>query len=90
MLFPNLETGEARLLARKYTGEYVSDSDDICYATGPFEFLGREHELVVGGSVSRSHWTGNDYTSAIQFKSMYDYYNWKGDAYEPDWGNVTS
>jgi len=89
LLFPNVETGEARLLARKYTGEYVSDSGDI-YATGPFEFLGREHELVVGGSVSRSHWTGNDYTSAIQFKSMYDYYNWKGDAYEPDWGNVTS
>ena len=89
LLDPNVTTGLAPILARKYTGEYVSDSGDL-FATGPFSLLGREHELVVGGSISRSHWTGKDYTNANMVNNAYDYYNWKGDALEPDWRNVTS
>ena len=89
LLDPDATTGLAPILARKYTGEYVSDSGDL-FATGPFSLLGREHELVVGGSVSRSHWTGKDYTNANMGNNAYDYYNWKGDAPEPDWRNVTS
>ena len=89
LLDPDAITGKAKILARKYTGEYVSDSGDV-YATGPFSLLGREHQLVIGGSVSRSHWTGKDYTNAVMINNAYDYYNWKGDALEPDWGNVTS
>jgi len=89
LLDPDATTGLAKMLARKYTGEYVSDSGDL-FATGPFSLLGREHELVVGGSVSKSHWTGKDYTNANMVNNAYDYYNWKGDSLEPDWGNVTS
>ena len=89
LLDPDVNTGKAKILARKYTGEYVSDSADL-YATGPFSLLGREHQLVVGGSVSRSHWTGKDYTNALMVNNAYDYYHWDGDAPEPDWGNVTS
>ena len=89
LLDPDATTGQARMLARKYTGEYVSDSGDL-FATGPFSLLGREHELVVGGSVSKSHWTGKDYTNANMVNNSYDYYNWKGNSLEPDWGNVTS
>jgi len=89
LLDPNVTTGLASILARKYTGEYVSDSGDL-FATGPFSLLGREHELVVGGSISRSHWTGKDYTNADMVNNAYDYYNWKGEALEPDWRNVTS
>ena len=89
LLDPNVTTGLAPILARKYTGEYVSDSGDL-FATGPFSLLGREHELVVGGSISRSHWTGKDYTNADMVNNAYDYYNWKGEALEPDWRNVTS
>ena len=63
--------GLAPILARKYTGEYVSDSGDL-FATGPFSLLGREHELVVGGSISRSHWTGKDYTNADMVNNAYD------------------
>ena len=89
LLDPDATTGLAKMLARKYTGEYVSDSGDL-FATGPFSLLGREHELVIGGSVSKSHWTGKDYTNANMVNNAYDYYNWKGDSLEPDWGNVTS
>ena len=89
LLDPDATTGQAKILARKYTGEYVSDSGDL-FATGPFSLLGREHELVIGGSVSKSHWTGKDYTNANMVNNAYDYYNWKGDSLEPDWGNVTS
>ena len=89
LLDPDATTGLAKMLARKYTGEYVSDSGDL-FATGPFSLLGREHELVVGGSVSKSHWTGKDYTNANMVNNAYDYYNWKGNSLEPDWGNVTS
>ncbi|MEN1396103.1 TonB-dependent siderophore receptor, partial [Pseudomonas aeruginosa] len=35
----------AKIVAQKYTGETKSNSLDI-YLTGPFQFLGREHELV--------------------------------------------
>ena len=89
LLDPDVTTGKAKMLARKYTGEYVSDSGDL-YVTGPFDLLGREHELVIGGSVSRSHWKGNDYTNAVMINNAYDYYNWDGDSLEPDWGKVTS
>ena len=89
LLDPDVTTGKAKMLARKYTGEYVSDSGDV-YATGPFDLLGREHELVIGGSVSRSHWKGNDYTNAVMINNAYDYYHWDGDSLEPDWGKVTS
>ena len=89
LLDPDVTTGLAPILARKYTGEYVSDSGDL-FATGPFSLLGREHELVIGASAAKSHWTGKDYTNAKMIDNAYDYYNWKGDALEPDWGAVTS
>ena len=50
----------AKIVAQKYTGETKSNSLDI-YLTGPFQFLGREHELVVGTSASFSHWEGKSY-----------------------------
>jgi outer membrane receptor for ferric coprogen and ferric-rhodotorulic acid len=81
--------GLPSVLARKYTGETVSDSADL-YTSGPFDLFGREHQLVVGTSVSRSHWKGKDYTNASLPNNNFDYYNWNGDIPKPDWGEVTN
>ncbi len=85
---PNADTGIASLLSRKYTGETVSNSGDL-YVSGPFDLLGREHQLVVGTSLSTSHWTGKNFTDAIQVGNAYDYFNWDGDGREPDWSKVS-
>lgn len=87
LLSPDVQTGKARLLTRKYTGETTSDTGDL-YATGPFSLFGREHQLVVGTSVSRSRWLGRDYTNASSIPNP-DYFNWTGKAPKPDWGPQT-
>ena len=88
LLSPDVNTGKALMLTRKYTGETTSDTGDL-YATGPFSLFGREHELVLGTSVSRSRWLGRDYTNATNFNNSHDYFNWDGDAPRPDWGPQT-
>lgn len=72
------------IYARKYVGKTTSDSLDV-YASGPFELFGREHELVIGQSLSISKWKAKDYTATTYFNNSYDFYNWDGDAAEPLW-----
>ena len=88
LLAPNAATGKASLLTRTYNGETTSDTGDL-YATGPFSLFGREHELVVGASVSRSRWLGRDYTNATNYNNSHDYFDWDGDAPKPDRGPQT-
>ena len=76
------------IFARKYTGETTSDSLDV-YASGPFELFGREHQLVVGQSLSISKWKGKDYGSATYFNNSYDFYKWHGEAIKPLWNQPT-
>ncbi|QXH78959.1 TonB-dependent siderophore receptor [Pseudomonas salmasensis] len=72
------------IYARKYVGDTTSDSLDV-YASGPFELFGREHELVIGQSLSISKWKAKDYTASTYFNNSYDFYNWHGQAIEPLW-----
>jgi len=72
------------IYARKYVGDTTSDSLDV-YASGPFELFGREHELVIGQSLSISKWKAKDYTATTYFNNSYDFYNWHGQAIEPLW-----
>src|SRR5690606_21656849 len=46
----------------RWAGKPVQHSLDV-YATGPFTLLGREHELVVGASVSRMRDESSPYQS---------------------------
>lgn len=74
------------IYASKYTGDTTSDSLDV-YASGPFDLFGREHELVIGQSLSTSRWKGKDYRNNVTyFDNAYDFYNWHGEAIEPLWG----
>lgn len=84
---PDPVTGLSSIYANKYTGETVSDSGDA-YVTGPFSMLGREHQLVVGASLSNSRWQGKDYYSPTYTNNVIDFYKWNGNSPEPNWGSV--
>lgn len=75
--------GTAHITSGKYTGETVSDSADL-YASGPFSLGGREHELVVGGSIGISDWNGKGYWNLAP--NLVDFNTWHGHAPQPDWG----
>jgi len=79
--------GTAQLTSGKYTGETVSDSADL-YVSGPFSLGGREHELVLGGSISASEWKGKGYWNLSP--NIVDFNNWHGHATIPDWGKAQS
>ena len=79
--------GTAQLTSGKYTGETVSDSADL-YVSGPFSLGGREHELVLGGSISASEWKGKGYWNLAP--NIVDFNNWHGHAAIPDWGRAQS
>jgi outer membrane receptor for ferric coprogen and ferric-rhodotorulic acid len=79
--------GTANLTSGKYTGDTVSDSADL-YVSGPFSLGGREHELVLGGSISASEWKGKGYWNLAP--NTVDFNHWRGHATIPDWGSAQS
>ena len=79
--------GTAQLTSGKYTGETVSDSADL-YVSGPYTLGGREHELVLGGSISASEWKGKGYWNLDP--NLVDFNNWHGHGAMPDWGKAQS
>lgn len=82
---PNTD-GSSSLTMGKYTGETVSDSADL-YVTGPFSLLGREHDLVLGGSIATSNWKGKGYWNYTTYgPNVIDFNNWHGNFREPQWG----
>ncbi|WP_242108285.1 TonB-dependent siderophore receptor [Luteimonas aquatica] len=69
----------------QYVGKTVSNAADF-YLSGRFRWFGREHELVVGGSVSRKRWTNTGYSAPADYPlQVPDYRTWDGDIPEPAW-----
>ncbi|MCU1723378.1 TonB-dependent siderophore receptor [Pseudomonas sp. 5P_5.1_Bac1] len=88
-LGPFPATGLSTLYANKFTGDTRADSGDI-YASGPFNLLGREHELVVGASASNSHWSGKDYGNPTHANGrVVDFWSFDGNFPEPNWNTPT-
>lgn len=87
MDFPDSVTGEGISgFGSKDRGTRKLDSVDT-YASGPFELLGRRHQLVAGVSYSRQH---NRYDSAdgpMDTDRMGSFNNWNGNISEPDWSD---
>lgn len=83
---PNPATGAGTSLwIGKYVGETTSNTADM-YLSGPFELFGREHELILGSSISRKQWDAKNYARQSAYSTAVpDYYNWYGNAPEPDW-----
>lgn len=75
------------LIAGRYRGKTKSHSGEI-YASGPFQLLGREHELVLGASLYRNHWKGKSFNYSSE--GIGNYYQWNGESNKPDWGSVQS
>lgn len=84
--FPNPADGSgASIWKGSYVGKTTSNAADM-YASGPFQLLGREHELVVGGSVSRRKLTSEGQWAGASV--IDDFYGWDGEYPEPNWARV--
>ncbi|CTP83138.1 TonB-dependent siderophore receptor [Xanthomonas graminis] len=83
---PDPATGEGvSLWLGQYIGKTTSNAADL-YLSGRFQWFGREHELVVGGSAARKHWINDGYTPQPGYAGVVaDYRQWHGDIPEPDW-----
>ncbi|MCY1289242.1 Ferric-pseudobactin BN7/BN8 receptor [compost metagenome] len=59
--FPDRATGAGvNLWASRWVGKPAQTTFDL-YATGPFELLGRKHELVVGATIARTAYDAPNY-----------------------------
>ncbi|WP_447595376.1 TonB-dependent siderophore receptor [Aquipseudomonas campi] len=77
--------GTAEINGQKYTGDTKSTSADL-YASGPFSLFGREHDLVLGGSISTARWQGKGYWLPDWPQgNVVDFYNWNGKLAKPIW-----
>ncbi len=82
------EDGTTPITAQRYVGDTRSNSADL-YVSGPFQLFGREHEVVLGGSISSAHWKGRGYWNPIyQNPNVVDFGHWDGHAEKPAWGPV--
>ncbi|MCW2294887.1 outer membrane receptor for ferric coprogen and ferric-rhodotorulic acid [Pseudomonas sp. BIGb0408] len=85
---PNPADGSgARQWQGKYVGETKADAADG-YVSGSYQLFGREHELVVGGSIARRKTDRDGY--AFFGPDVDDFYSWNGNVPEPDWGAPTN
>ena len=84
--YPDKDTGQGAVLYSGWNkGTRNVNSVDL-YANGPFELLGRSHELMVGGSYSRqqNYFMNSSFTAAT-----YDgnYNDWDGNTAQGDWSD---
>ncbi|WP_280367570.1 TonB-dependent siderophore receptor [Pseudomonas sp. BN411] len=85
---PNPVDGSGMSIWRgKYRYETSQNAYDL-YASGPFQLLGREHELVVG--LSHRDIESKSTNWPFFFDSVSTINGWTGDFPEPAWGNPTS
>ena len=85
--FPNPADGSGvSMWAGQYIGRTTSNAADF-YVSGPFRLGGREHELVLGGSLTNRHWKNRGWWDTGSYDTTVDnYYLWRGDVAAPAWG----
>lgn len=67
-----------------FKGKTVSNSLDV-YGTGPFNLLGRRHELVLGANVTRTKWSNDSWNDPTFASEVPNYYAWDGVTAAPNW-----
>lgn len=84
--YPNpLDGSGVSMWAGQYVGRTTSDAVDV-YASGPFKLAGREHELVLGGSIAKRRWRNRGYWDAPGYDfDVTGYYGWQGNVPAPVW-----
>ncbi|WP_027014569.1 TonB-dependent siderophore receptor [Comamonas composti] len=85
--FPNPADGTGTSMwAGKYVGHTTSNAADL-YASGPLQLGGREHELVLGASMTNRRWKNQGWWDTGSYdKNIGDYYQWRGNVPMPAWG----
>lgn len=77
--YPDRVTGRGWFPATLNGGVEARQNSFDFLANGPFQLLGREHELVFGGSTSRMK-SNSDYSlSFVPIGSVGSFYDWNGD-----------
>ncbi len=86
--FPDAGTGEGTTgFGSRDRGTRKLDSVDT-YLSGPFELLGRQHQLMAGVSYSRQHNQTYSEDGALDSEQMGSFNSgWDGDVAEPEWGD---
>ncbi|HEY0210595.1 ferric-rhodotorulic acid/ferric-coprogen receptor FhuE [Acerihabitans sp.] len=83
--FPDKDTGQGISAYGGWNkGKRKLDSVDT-YATGPFELLGRQHELVAGASYSKQNNHFFNSQATITESDIGNYNNWNGHIADADW-----
>ncbi|MDD0974162.1 TonB-dependent siderophore receptor [Pseudomonas fontis] len=81
---PDLNDGSGMSIwLGKYRYKSTQDAYDL-YASGPFQLLGREHELVVG--LTHRDVQAKDTNWSFMGGSASNIFEWNGNIAEPDWG----
>lgn len=85
--FPNPANGSGvSMWAGQYIGRTTSNAGDV-YMSGPFSLAGREHELVLGGSIANRRWRNSGWWQTPGYDlDVQDYYQWQGKVPAPAWG----
>ncbi|ENO90495.1 TonB-dependent siderophore receptor [Thauera linaloolentis] len=79
---PNPADGSgANFLDESHVGKTRSNAADI-YASGPFQLLGRRHELVLGASINKRRWSDTGSYDPAGYTNLPNYYDWDGDVPE--------
>jgi outer membrane receptor for ferric coprogen and ferric-rhodotorulic acid len=62
----------------------ISENSLDVYATGPFQLLGRKHELVLGYNGSRAHNVGSENATVGTLAPVGNFFAWDGSYAQPD------
>ena len=88
--YPDKDTGQGVSLYSGWNkGRRTTNSVDM-YADGPFELLGRTHQLMVGGSYSKQDNTFFNSYSDLSAVDVGDYRDWNGNVAEGVWSPWTT
>lgn len=87
--WPDPATGEGLApWAYRSKGKITETALDV-HASGPFELMGRQHELVLGYNGSRAKNTGTEQAVAGDLAPVGNFFEWNGSYPEPAWADPT-
>jgi len=89
--YPDRDTGLGMTggATARYIGNRQQNTVDV-YATGPFQLLGRRHELVLGYTGNHQRAVNDNYAPLSATQPIGDFYEWDGSYPEPEWSDTGS
>lgn len=87
--YPDPSTGEGLEPFAYGSKSKITENALDVYASGPFELLGRKHELVVGYNGSRAKNVGVEYEPVGTLPSTGNFFQWDGSYPQPSFGPGT-